>query len=69
MDFVHLSEIDPIYFQKTYYLFPSDTGTNAYSLLLQAILQTEKIGIAKVAIRSKSSLAAIRVVDQCLVMV
>lgn len=68
MDFVHLSEIDPIYFQKTYYLSPSDTGTNAYSLLLQAMLQTKKIGIAKVAIRSKSSLAAIRVVDQCLVM-
>jgi DNA end-binding protein Ku len=68
LDFVNLSDIDPIYFQKTYYLSPSDTGTNAYSLLLEAMNQTKKIGIAKVSIRSKSSLAAIRVIDKCIVM-
>jgi DNA end-binding protein Ku len=68
MDFVHLKEIDPIYFQKTYYLAPGDTGANAYGLLLESLKQTEKIGIAKVSIRSKSSLCCIRVIDRCLVM-
>jgi DNA end-binding protein Ku len=68
LDFVQLTDIDPIYFQKTYYLAPNETGTNAYSLLLEAMKQTGKIGIAKVSIRSKSSLAAIRVIDNCIAM-
>jgi len=66
MDFVDLTEIDPMYFQKTYYLAPDQAGTNAYRLLMEAMRQTGKIGIAKISIRSKSSLAAIRVLDQCL---
>ncbi|QGQ96155.1 Ku protein [Paenibacillus psychroresistens] len=68
LDFVDLVEIDPIYFQKTYYLSPGDTGANAYSLLLESLKQTGKIGIAKVSIRSKSSLCCIRVIDNCLAM-
>ncbi|MFF2480857.1 Ku protein [Paenibacillus sp. NPDC058071] len=68
LDFVALEEIDPIYFQKTYYLSPDQAGGNAYNLLLQAMNQTGKIGIAKISIRSKSSLAAIRVIDNCLAM-
>ncbi|MBX4146326.1 Ku protein [Paenibacillus sp. FSL W7-1279] len=66
LDFVDLTEIDPIYFQKTYYLSPDQAGANAYRLLLEAMKQSGKIGIAKIAIRSKSSLAAIRVLDECL---
>lgn len=68
LDFVDLQDIDPLYFQKAYYLSPYMAGTGAYSLLLEAIKQTGKIGIAKISIRSKSSLAAIRVVDNCLCM-
>lgn len=68
VDFVNLSEIDPVYFQKTYYLGPGDTGANAYGLLLKALEDTGKIGIAKVTIRNKSSLAAIRIVDGCISM-
>jgi len=68
LDFVDLAEIDPVYFQKTYYLGPGDTGANAYSLLLESIKQTGKIGIASVTLRSKSSLAAIRVIDRCIAM-
>jgi DNA end-binding protein Ku len=68
LDFVSLSDIDSIYFQKTYYLAPNETGTNAYNLLLSAMRDTGKIGIAKVSIRSKSSLAAIRIIDNCLAM-
>ena len=66
IDFVDLKEIDPIYFQKTYYLSPDQAGGNAYQLLLEAMRQSGKIGIAKIAIRSKSSLAAIRVMEGCL---
>ncbi|MDB4866375.1 MAG: Ku protein, partial [Cohnella sp.] len=69
LDFVDLQEIDPIYYQKTYYLAPGDTGSRAYKLLIKALESTNKIGIANVTIRSKSSLAAIRVVDGVLSMV
>lgn len=68
LDFVDLTEIDPVYFQKTYYLSPGETGANAYSLLREAMEKTGKIGIAKVTIRSKSSLAALRVMDRCIAM-
>lgn len=66
LDFVNLTDIDPVYFQKTYYLGPGDTGAGAYNLLLDSMRQTGKIGVAKVSIRSKSSLAAIRVIENCL---
>ncbi|WP_084423399.1 Ku protein [Cohnella thermotolerans] len=68
LDFVDLEEIDPIYYQKTYYLSPDQAGGGAYNLLLEAMRQSGRIGIAKVAIRSKSSLAAIRVLDNCICM-
>ncbi|MGO4373344.1 Ku protein [Paenibacillus sp. MCAF20] len=66
LDFVSLSDIDPLYYQKPYYLSPDLSGAGAYSLLLEAIKDTGKIGIAKISIRSKSSLAAIRAVGNCL---
>lgn len=66
LDFVNLTDIDPIYFQKTYYLSPDQSGGNAYQLLMTAMRETGKIGIAKISIRSKSSLAAIRVLEDCL---
>ncbi|ANE47023.1 DNA repair protein [Paenibacillus swuensis] len=68
LDFVDLNEIDPIYFQKTYYLSPDSAGANAYNLLLEAMRQSGKIGIAQISIRSKSSMAAIRVIDNCISM-
>jgi len=68
LDFVSLEEIDPIYFQKTYYLSPDQAGEGAYALLLEAMRQTGRIGIARVAIRGKSSLAAIRAYGDCICM-
>lgn len=68
LDFVNLSEIDPIYFDKTYYLSPQDTGGKAYHLLRQSMSDTDKIGIAKITIRSKQSLAALRVYKNLLVL-
>lgn len=67
LDFVSLSEIDPIYFEKSYYISPQETGGKAYSLLKQAMKDTGKIAVAKMTIREKQSLAALRVVGDVLV--
>jgi len=61
IDFVDLQEIDPVYFHKTYYLEPADGGGKAYALLRRAMLETGRIGIARVALRARQSLAAVRV--------
>lgn len=61
VDFVRLDQIDPIYFDKTYYLEPGEGGAKAYALLRRAMEETGRIAIARVVIRSKESLAAIRV--------
>jgi DNA end-binding protein Ku len=68
LDFVDMREIDPIYFQRSYYLAPDQAGAGAYGLLLEAMKRTGRIGIASVAIRSKGSLAAVRFIDNCLVL-
>lgn len=69
LDFVNLKEIDPIYFEKSYYLSPQDTGgSKAYSLLRKAMEDTGRIGIARITIRDKQSLAILRVVKNVLVL-
>lgn len=67
VDFVKLEDIDPIYFEKSYYLSPNEGGAKAYSLLRSALKDTGKIGIAKMMIRSKKQLAVIRVYENVLV--
>jgi DNA end-binding protein Ku len=59
-DFVKLAEVDPIYFDKAYYLAPEEAGIKAFSLLRQALEQTERAAVAKVAIRDKESLCLVR---------
>ena len=66
IDFVDLREIDPIYYYKSYYLAPSDTGQKAYWLLRRAMENTGKIAIAKIVLREKQHLAAVRVLPACL---
>lgn len=68
IDFVQLTEIDPIYFERTYFLSPDSTGAKAYSLLRKTLEQSGKIGIAKIIIRSKEQLAIVRVYQNALVM-
>jgi DNA end-binding protein Ku len=68
IDFVKLEEIDPIYFEKSYYLSPNEGGSKAYALLRKALQETGKIGVAKIMIRSKEQLAIIRVYENTLVM-
>ncbi|WDV47823.1 Ku protein [Clostridiaceae bacterium M8S5] len=68
IDFVNLVEIDPIYFDKSYYLSPDQTGSKAYNLLRSAMNDTSKIALAKITIRNKQSLAALRVYQNTLVL-
>ncbi|MFL5958941.1 MAG: Ku protein [Gaiellaceae bacterium] len=59
-DFVSLDEIDPIYFRQAYYLVPQEGGEKPYRLLVQALDDTARVGIAKVVIRNKQHLACLR---------
>lgn len=68
IDFVKLQEIDPIYFDKSYYMSPGDGGGKAYTLLREALAESEKIGVAKIIIRAKEHLAVIRVYKNTLLM-
>jgi DNA end-binding protein Ku len=64
-DFVELAEIDPIYFEKTYYLVPDvDRGAaKPYALMLKALDRSGKVGIGTFVLRTKQYLAAIRPSD------
>jgi DNA end-binding protein Ku len=67
--FVDLDEVDPIYFQKTYWLAPAREEFNrAYSLLLEALAKSNKAGIAKFVMRGKEYIAAVRAGDGVLVL-
>ena len=69
LDFVNLTEIDPIYFDKSYYLAPQEAGgSKAYNLLRQAMNDTGRIVIARITIRDKQSLAVLRVLQNVLVL-
>lgn len=65
-DFVELSQIDPVYYDHPYYLAPGTGGAKPYRLLLEAMRATGKVAIARVVIRSKEQLVAIRPVGDAL---
>jgi DNA end-binding protein Ku len=60
MSFVKLEEVNPIYFHKPYYMEPQKGGDKAYVLLREALKATGKIGVAKVIIKTKQYLAAVK---------
>jgi DNA end-binding protein Ku len=68
VQFVDESEIDPIYYKSSYYLAPERTGVKAYKILLEALKDKGRVGLAKVAIRDKQQLATLRAKDGVLVM-
>jgi DNA end-binding protein Ku len=59
-DFVELAEIDPIFYEHPYYLAPAPGGAKPYRLLLEAMRDTGRVAIARVVMRSKEQLVAIR---------
>jgi DNA end-binding protein Ku len=67
-DFVELSQIDPIFYDHPYYLAPGPGGAKPYRLLLEAMRETGKVAIARVVIRNKEQLVAIRPMGDVLVM-
>jgi DNA end-binding protein Ku len=62
-DFVQLKEVSPIFFYKPYYMEPEKGGDKAYVLLREALKSTGKIGIAKVVIKTRQYLAAVKPQD------
>ena len=67
-DFVELDEIDPMYFYKPYYLEPQKGGDKAYSLLRDTLEKTNKVGIAKVIIKTRQYLAGVKPLKNALVL-
>ena len=64
--FVSLEEIDPIFYDSTYYLAPATGGARPYRLLLEALEAENKVAIAKVVLRSKQQLCALRPIGEVL---
>jgi DNA end-binding protein Ku len=65
-EFVDLSQIDPVYYDHPYYLAPGAGGAKPYRLLLEAMRETGKVAIARVVIRSKEQLVAVRPMGEAL---
>jgi DNA end-binding protein Ku len=63
LQFVPLEQVDPIYFEKSYYLEPDKAGTKPYVLLRDALEQSGKVAVVKIALRNRESLATLRVRD------
>jgi DNA end-binding protein Ku len=59
-DFVELAEIDPIYYERTYYLVPETNAARPYALLLEAMRRTGKVAIASFVLRTRESLCCVR---------
>src|SRR5258706_7223750 len=67
-DFVDLGQIDPVYFDRPYYVVPQDQGVKAYRLLVEAMEKSKKVGVARFVMRNKEYLCALRPEDGALVL-
>ncbi|MEL3974681.1 Ku protein [Rossellomorea oryzaecorticis] len=68
LDFIKIDEIDPIFYDRSYFVSPNDGGKKAYTLLRKALVTSGKVGIAKITMRSKEQLSVVRVYENTLVM-
>jgi DNA end-binding protein Ku len=66
--FVNAAEIDPIYYDKSYYLEPEEAGVKPYALLIKVLEKKRVTGVASIAIRNKESLCALRPLDGALLL-
>jgi DNA end-binding protein Ku len=66
--FVPREQIDPILFEKTYYLEPEKTGAKPYALLRQALVDADRMAVVTVALRNRTSIAVLRVRDDVIVL-
>ena len=67
-DFVPLDQIDPIYFQKTYYLEPDKVGAKPFALLREVLKESKLVALAKVTLRQKEQLCTLRVYGDAIAM-
>ncbi|MDQ2690339.1 MAG: Ku protein [Chloroflexota bacterium] len=67
-DFVEAAEIDPVYFEKSYFLEPTDVGAKPFSLLKRALEETGRVAIARVTIRTRERLATLRAYEDTLIL-
>jgi len=67
-DFVEAAEIDPVYFEKSYFLEPTDIGAKPFSLLRRALEETGRVALARVTIRTRERLAILRTYEDGLVL-
>lgn len=67
-EFVDLPEIDPMFFDQPYFLAPEKGGDKAYSLLREALKKSNKVGIAKVVIKTREHLAAVKPLGKALIL-
>ncbi len=67
-DFVPLEQIDPIYFQKTYYLEPDKVGAKPFALLREVLKDSRLVALAKVTLRQKEQLCTLRVYGDAIAM-
>ena len=66
--FVKQAQIDPVYFERTYYLEPDQIGVKPYALLLKALREKQVSAVAKIALRNRESLCVLRASDHDLLM-
>ncbi len=67
-EFVKSGEVDPIYFESSYYLAPDEAGEKAYALLFEALRQTECVGVAKIAMHNREHIVILRPGEQGLML-
>jgi DNA end-binding protein Ku len=68
LEFVELDKINPMYFDKPYYLEPTKQGRHAYALLREALANTNRVAVARVVIRTKEYIAAVKPIGDALVL-
>lgn len=67
-DFVKEEEIESVYYETPYYLEPEKSGTRAYALLREALIETEKVGIASFVMRNREGLAILRANEKVIIL-
>ena len=68
LEFVELDQINPMYFDKPYYLEPTKQGRHAYALLREALAKSNRVAIARVVLRTKEYIAAVKPLGDALVL-
>jgi DNA end-binding protein Ku len=68
LEFVELDQINPMFFDKPYYLEPTKQGKHAYALLREALSNSKRVAIARVVIRTKEYIAAVKPLGEALVL-